>query len=210
MRPSPILRGAAVVGLLVWGAPACRTLAGPEASARSYAQALRDGRTTDAYALTSAEFRGRVSAEAFAERYGDPARRAERAAEVDRALAQLHAEGPGIALVREGEIWRVDEPAPAAEGPSQTLQNFLDAAERGDFAAAYALLSESWRGRYSPERLQQDFEREPLSRERLARARRALAQSPVISGSSVDYPLGEGKAVRLVREGGAFRVAALE
>jgi len=107
---------------------------------------------------------------------------------------------------------------PVAEGPASSaetgsaavLRRFLDAADRGDFEAAYPLLSERWRARYTPERLKQDFALEPRAKDLLARARTALKGSPREVGEVVEYPIGDGSAVRLVREGGAFKIAALE
>lgn len=95
-------------------------------------------------------------------------------------------------------------------GPSEVLSRFLDAAESGDFDAAYQMMSGSWRARYTPERLKQDFAREPLARERLARARAALSAPPLARDGWAEFPIGDGKSVRLIREEGVFRVVALE
>ncbi len=101
-------------------------------------------------------------------------------------------------------------PNSSGSGPSEALIRFLDAVEAGDFDAAYRMMAGSWRARYTPQRLQQDFEGEPLARERVARARAALASPPIVRDNSAEFSLGDGKAVRLVREEGIFRVAALE
>lgn len=98
----------------------------------------------------------------------------------------------------------------AADAPSDVLGRFLDAAQSGDFEEAYQWLAGSWRARYTPARLKEDFEREPLGPDRIARARAAMKAAPLIHGDSAEFPIGEGKAVRLVREVGGFRVAALE
>src|SRR6266852_5991623 len=60
------------------------------------------------------------------------------------------------------------------ETSDQVLGQFLDAAEEGDFDSAYQLLAGSWRARYTPARLKQDFELEPRAKELVARARSAL------------------------------------
>jgi len=99
--------------------------------------------------------------------------------------------------------------APTATA-TEALAAFITAAKTGDFDRAYALLSGDWRARYTPERLKSDFEAEPLAKDRLERARVALAQPPVVRGDVAEFPIGAGKAVRLVKEGGNFRVAALE
>jgi hypothetical protein len=171
---------------------------------------LREGRVDDAYALTSTEYRGQVSAERFRQSYAGAAAREQRAAGVDAALSQLRAQGPGIGLVAEGGGWRIEDPQPTADDPAVTLQKFLDAVDRGDFASAYGLLAAPWRARYTPQRLKEDLALEPLGRERMARARHALGTAAVLRGDGAEWPLGEGKAVRLIREDGAFRVVSLE
>jgi len=107
---------------------------------------------------------------------------------------------------------------PVSEGPPSSpdagsaavLRRFLDAADVGDFDTAYQLLTESWRARYTPERLKRDFALEPRAKDLLARARVALKGSAREVADGVEYPIGDGSAVRLVREGGAFKIAALE
>jgi len=101
-------------------------------------------------------------------------------------------------------------PSSAETGSAAVLQRFLDAADRGDFETAYELLSQIWRVRYTPERLKRDFALEPRAKDLLGRARTALKGSAKEEGDVVEYPIGDGNAVRLVREGGAFRIAALE
>ncbi len=98
----------------------------------------------------------------------------------------------------------------STQAASEVLADFIAAADSQDFERAYRLLSGPLRARYTPERLRRDFEEEPLAKDRLERARQALRQGPSVRGDVADFPLGSGKAVRLVREDGTFRVAALE
>jgi len=102
----------------------------------------------------------------------------------------------------------------ASERPNQAagevLAEFIAAAEARDFERAYLLLCGALRARYTPERLQRDFDNEPLAKERLERARQALRQEATLRGDFAEFPVGAGKAVRLVREDGTFRVASLE
>ena len=115
-------------------------------------------------------------------------------------------------------LWMIFAGCRTASSPSaaptatatEALAAFIEAANAGDFDRAYALLSGDWRARYTPERLRSDFEAEPLAKERLERARVASAQAPVVRGDVAEFPIGAGKAVRLVKENGNFRVAALE
>ena len=201
----PVLAALAACALLA----GCRTVPGPEGVVGQYAQALQENRLDDAYALTSSDTRTSVSRDAFFARYETPARRQARAGVLLGAVASLRVCSPEVEAVREGDAWRVREPPPE-EGARQVLSHFLEAADKGDFATAYRLLSSPLRARYTPERLARDFAAEPLARERLARAREALPGPLLVDGADARLSLGEGKAVRLVREGGAFRVAALE
>jgi len=188
----------------------CRTLSGPEEAGHAYARALREGRLDEAYEMTSVDYRRRVSADTFQKRYQDEIARNERANSVEAALVQLKAQAPELFFIREGEAWKIEDPVPDTSGPSLALEQFVEAVERGDFVAAYDLLSASWRARYSPDRLKEDFDREPLARERLDRAKRALGGHALFKEQTAEYPLGDGKAVRLVREGGAYKISALE
>lgn len=150
-----------------------------------------------------------MSRDAFAARYAEEARRQERAAAALEAAKSMTARSGELELVLEGGAWRIEEIAPTG-GPREALAQFLAAVELGDFSSAYQMLAGSWRARYTPERLRADFEIEPLARERLARARAALSSEPRWNGEWVQFPLGEGRAVRLVREGGVFKVGGLE
>jgi hypothetical protein len=191
---------------------ACRTPAPvPEAAAHSYARALREGRLDDAWAQVALSQReAGLDREAFAQRYAEPRAREARAEEVLGALPALELRAGPLALVREEGAWWVREPLQAPPGAREALEAFIDAAQAGDFERAWTLLAAPLRARYSPSRLEDDFRKEPLSRERLERARAALGTPPVLEGDEARFELGEGRAVRLVREGDVYRVAALE
>lgn len=91
------------------------------------------------------------------------------------------------------------------------LVRFLDAAEAGRFDDALACLAAPLRARYSAQRLEADFSLEPLAKQRLARARRALAQGTLsLDDGAARLPLDNGRQLRLVREAEAWKVAALE
>lgn len=87
---------------------------------------------------------------------------------------------------------------------------FVSAAEKKDFESAYGQLSGALRARYTPQRLASDFSAEPLAVERLARVKAALAAPLRVIGNSAELPLGDGRAFRLVKEDGEWKVAALE
>lgn len=177
----------------------------PTAVTLAFADALEARRLDDAYALLAPEGRGTI--EAFRSRYADAGARARRVEELRASAPGLRAVGDAVTVVDSGG-WKIVDASPAEA--RETLQQFLTAAERGDFTAAYRLLSGAWRAQYTPERFARDFEAEPLAKERLARARVAATRPGQPQGDSVLFPIGDGKAVKLVREDGAFRVAALE
>lgn len=97
------------------------------------------------------------------------------------------------------------------DGSARTLVSFLGAVDAGDFDTAYRLLSGRWRARLTPERLQDDlWEGGAVARDRLARARMAAGGPAIREDGEARFPIGGGKAVRLVWEGNAWKVDALE
>lgn len=184
----------------------CAHTAGPTEVASAYARALEENRLADAYALTNAPPEAR---QAFLEHYTDASARQNRVAEVRAAIPELQARAPGLALVQTKEGWRIVEEKPA-DAPRQALGRFLEAVKAGDWSTAWSLLSAPLRARYTPERLRDDFEREPLAAERLSRARLALKGPVRVTASGAEFPIGQERAVRLVREAGEYRVAAIE
>jgi hypothetical protein len=99
----------------------------------------------------------------------------------------------------------------APGGPRDTLEQFLVAAESAKFEAAYRLLSSRLRGRYTPARLAEDFSQvKEQAHDNLARARLALASSPQVGERRAEFPIVEGKAVRLVLEDDGWKLESLE
>jgi hypothetical protein len=178
----------------------------PVSVAEAYARALDEGRLQDAYALTSGGPEGEA---AFLERYADETTRRERAAAVRAGTAVLEARAPSLTLARDEQGWRVVESRPA-DVPRAALSRFLDTVESRDWKAAWSQLAAPLRARYTPERLREDFEREPLARERLRRARLALDAPVRVGAGEALFPLGDNRAVVLVLEDGEYRVAAIE
>ena len=180
---------------------------GPEAIARDFASKLGQGDLERAWLLSTG-----LSRQAFFARYADPSLRQGRAEAVQKAAAGQA--GPsGLQLTFAADGWRVQEAPDAQTGEAalqKTLSEFLDAAERRDFPAAWTMLSARWRARYTPARLQSDFDAEPQVKERLARARAALAGPWKVDRDSAALGLGEGRTLKLEREGLLWRVAALE
>ena len=196
--------------LLALAATGCAHTPGPSEVAASYAQALEENRLADASALTSTPAEARPAfLEHYLEHYGDASVRQARAKEVREALPALQARAPALSLVQVKEGWRVVEEKPE-DAPRAALKGFLDAVEAGNWNKAWSLLSDPLRARYTPERLREDFKREPLSAERMSRARLALEGNVRVTASGAEFPVGTGRAVRLVREAGEYRVAAIE
>ncbi|MFL5352743.1 hypothetical protein [Archangium sp.] len=187
-------------------APGCAHVPGPQEVASSYARALEENRLEDAYALTNAPPDAR---QPFLEHYGNASVRQARVAEVRAALPELQARAPALTLLRGKQGWRVLEEAPA-DAPREAMERFLDAVDASDWATAWSLLSGPVRARYTPERLREDFKREPLAAERVRRARLALRGQVKVTGVEAEFPVGQERAVRLVREAGEYRVSALE
>lgn len=187
-------------------APGCAHVSGPREVASSYARALEENRLEEAYALTNAPPDAR---QPFLEHYANASVRQARVAEVRAALPELQARAPGLTLLQGKQGWRVVEEEPA-DAPREALKHFLDAVEASDWATAWSLLSEPLRARYTPERLREDFKREPLAAERLRRARLALKGPVKLTGAEAEFLMGKDRAVRLVREAGEYRISAIE
>jgi len=203
-----VLVAAVCAGSLVSCAHFGPAPAGPEGVARAYAEALEQNRLDAALELSTG-----LDAKRFRELYAAEAVRSARAAAV-RAAADGSSSG-ALKLVLEDGAWRVQELEPAKpqvqEQAANVLQQFLDAADAGRFDAALSLLSASWRNKYTAKRFEDDFGKEPQAKERLARARSALERGGwIVDAGGAQLPLGEGRAVRLEREGDAYRVVALE
>lgn len=180
---------------------------GPEASSRAYAQALEQGRLDDAFASTTG-----IDRETFDARYASSADRDHRAKEL---LAAADGQPAPVKLELSGSGWKVVETTTAAE-PSdaalakKALEAFLAAVDAQDFDKAYRRLSAPLRARYTPERLKADFATEPKAKERLDRIRASLDGKWQLTADGATLPLGEGKRVKLTREGGDLFVGAIE
>jgi hypothetical protein len=179
---------------------------GARAAAQSYAQALEsDWRQGEGWVVGGAS-------PAWVAFYTDESNRQAKARNIQAALAG-QSDAPGLLMEYAQGQWRVVD-----SGPAQSLQaaadaillRFLQAADEGDFKTAWTLLAPSLRSRYTPARLKEDFQNEPKSQERLGRVKAAAGQKWQATSEGAEQVLGEGKSVKLVREGDAWRVAALE
>ncbi|XSF00129.1 hypothetical protein VZL07_01575 [Pseudomyxococcus flavus] len=178
----------------------------PEAVAEAYARALEEGRVGEAFALTAS---GPGEEAAFLERYSDAEARTARAAAVRAGASELEARAPSLTVAQTPQGWRVVEARPA-DVPRAALRLFIERVEARDWKSAWSQLSGPLRARYTPERFREDFERDPLAKERLRRARLALNTHVRVGAGEAVFPLGDDRAVRLVLEDGEYRVAAIE
>ncbi|AEI67330.1 hypothetical protein [Corallococcus macrosporus] len=184
----------------------CATTREPTSVAEAYALALEEGRVQDAYALTAG---GPDDEAVFLERYADAEARSARAADVRTGAPLLEARAPSLTVAQTPEGWRVVEARPT-DVPRAALRRFIDNVEAREWKAAWGQLAGPLRARYTPERLREDFEREPLARERLRRAKLALNTHVRVGAGEAVFPLGDERAVRLVLEDGEYRIAAIE
>ncbi len=178
----------------------------PTSVAEAYARALEEGRVREAFALTVG---GPDEEVAFLERYSDPQARGARAADVRAGATLLEARAPSLTVAQSKQGWRIVEARPA-DVPRAALRRFVDTVEARDWQSAWSQLTGALRARYTPERLREDFEREPLAKERLRRARLALNTHVRVGAGEAVFPLGDERAVRLVLEDGEYRIAAIE
>lgn len=174
----------------------------PSARFRAYAEALREGRLADAWALTRPELRAAVGEQAFEKRWADPRARIRAADAVDAAVDRLAAAAPELARSRA-----TTERIAAAR---KVLLAFVKAASTRRFSAVYPLLDAALRSRYTPARLARDFQRAPKAAERVRRAELAASGPAVVHGERVLFPLGPSDAVMLVEEADGFKLASLE
>jgi hypothetical protein len=108
---------------------------------------------------------------------------------------------------------------PRPSGLSETagraaLEQLARAVRGGHWIDAWVLLSARWRAAATPARLAADYrDAGPVAREAADRVLDLLRSgAPLVSPGpgKLELPLGPGRAARLVAEGGAWRVDALE
>jgi hypothetical protein len=90
-------------------------------------------------------------------------------------------------------------------GPASTLERYSQALDKNQYGAAYEMMSESFRAKHSKEdfiRMMKDNKRE--ARETAARLRGPGGKLEV----SAEFTYGFGDSMRLVQEGGRWRIAS--
>ena len=208
----------ALAGVLGCGAGGAAS--GPREALRSYALALREGRTKDAYALLSVEARGRVSLTEFERMVAENGREVEdisasllAPSEVPRVTATLTSpDGERLLLVYEGDGWRIDGSALdlySQETPEAALASFVRAFNNKRYDVLWRFVPETKREGLSVEQLKQAWEGE--QRQQVEQLTQALEASlpnlrVEVLGTRATVAYGAGGTVELVHELGAWRI----
>ncbi len=211
-----VLRGALV--LLVVAGCAHSQPSGPEATLRAFGDALRAGRTDQAYALMSADYRRTHDREAFAHSLGPDVTRA--AARLRDAKLELRADveladGERLTLVEEPDGWRfAHDPLDVypQQAPDEALRSFLRAVERKRWEVVLRFIPQRYRNTITADALKQRWEGDRAAelKQQLAAVRAHLDEPIELSGDEARLPVGERKQVRLIREDGRWKIETLE
>lgn len=218
-RALPLLLGATWAA--AWaGCAAGNASAGPRDAVREYALALREGRPADAYALLSAEARGRVSEREFERMVAENGREIEdisagllAPAEVPRVTATLTSpEGERLLLVYEDGGWRVDGSALdlyAQDTPEAALASFVRAFNNKRYDVLLRFVPDAKRDGMTEEQLRRAWDGEQRPQvEQLTQALGASLPSLRVEvlGTRATAAYGTGGTVELVHERGAWRI----
>ena len=210
-----LVAGAAGVGV-AGCAPHLGT--GPDETLRTFADAVRAGRSDAAYALMSADYKKAHDRDAFA-RSLDPAvvRAAGRLARGPielRAEVEL-ADGERLALVREPGGWRfARDPLDLypQRAPDDALRSFIRAVEHKRWEVVLRFLPQRFRSTITTEKLKERWEGAGAGelKAQLVVVKAHLDEPLELSGDEARLPVGERKQVKLVREESLWRVETLE
>lgn len=213
------MRAATTVWPAVLTAVACAH-AGPEDTLDAYARALEAGDAEAVYALSDPETQATLDPADLARFMAKNPATVRRAAtalrdrhEVGRVTVRS-SRGDVFELVRVDGEWRVAEgplPVPRLDTPEHALATFFFAA-RGHLSLLRRTMPASDRARFASDarlgaHLHAEQPRIEAAREALEPLRPGMAR---IEGELAEIPWGEGRAVRLAREDGAWRVVDLE
>jgi len=226
--PGAMTRGAAAAvafcaGLLA-GATGCahHTAEGPGATVGAFGAALARGDYRGAYALTSSDFRTRVSFEAFAAPLlADPAGTKALGQALDTEAAhvqprvEVDSEAAGaVPLVVEDGRWRIDGPAAVElwgqSTPRSALRSFVRALDQRRYDIVLRLVPNRYRGGLTADalRIYWEEQRKEDGRALLARLRAALEAPITETGDEARMPYGNGAPgeVRFLREDGRWKI----
>src|SRR4051812_37869342 len=191
----------------------------PAATMVSFGAALARGDLRGAYQLTSVAFQRRMPYEAFAA--GVNAAGAEPAALGQRLVAEAATVAPRVELtlqlgeqvplVLENGRWRGDGPVYEAWGqstPRAAVRTFIRALDARRYDVVLRLVPDRYHAGLSADRLRAFWEGDQKNTHQALVARlRAAAQAPLTeTGDEARLLVAPDRVVRLVREGGRWRI----
>jgi hypothetical protein len=192
--------------------------AGPQETLRAFADAVRAGRTDDAYALMSADYRKSHDRDAFARSLGPAEQRA--AGRIGKGRVELRAEveladGERLALVQEPEGWRfARDPLDLypQRAPDEALRSFVRAVERKRWDVVLRFIPQRFRSTITADSLKERWDGAGAGelKAQLVVVKAHLDEPMELSGDEARLPVGERKQVKLIREEGVWRVETLE
>lgn len=215
------MRSAWAIGVLMLalGCGGMSAGATPESAVASFAGALRDGRTRDAYALMSEAYRRRVPLEEFERFFRDYPREVSETARTlsarrgrsEQEARIAYGEGEQLRLVREGGDWRVATDVVDfydQSTPRVALRSFVRAMERRRYDVVLRLIPEADREGMSEPRMREAWEGEGREEvERLLANLRAALDNPIEEvGDRATMIYGDRFRVQFVREDGDWRI----
>ncbi len=221
-----MLFGLALVSLV--GGPGCNGASAmpkaPQDALREYAQALKTGKTRQAYELLSSEARATLSYERFhALAMLSPDQAKELATAVDagpadtRITALITApNGESLLLVLEDGEWRLDESAvdPYSQtSPRAALYSFVRAFKQNRYDVLLRLAPGEDRGALSPDALREAWqgERKTELQRLIAALEAALPSAPIeVEGDRARMSYGTAGEAVLIREGGLWKIEELK
>ena len=210
-----VFAGCALIGCVAGKEPR-----DPRDALRSYALALRESRTADAYALLSQEAQARLSYADFSRMVAENGREIDdvsagllQPAEASRVTATLTSpDGDTLLLVYEGDAWRVDGSALnlySQDSPAVALQSFVRAFDNQRYDVLLRFVPESKREGLTREQLERAWKGEQREQvERLTQALKASLPNVRIEiiGDRATAAYGAGGTVELIHEQGAWRI----
>jgi hypothetical protein len=191
---------------------------GPADTLHAFAEAVRSGRTDDAYALMSADYKKSHDRDAFAHSLGPADQRA--AGRLARGRIELRAEieladGERLELVQEPDGWRfARDPLDLypQRAPDEALRSFLRAVERKRWDVVLRFIPQRFRATITADSLKDRWDGQGAGelKAQLAAVKAHLDEPMELTGDEARLPVGERKQVKLIREEGVWRVETLE
>ncbi|MGZ3408028.1 MAG: hypothetical protein ACXVAN_16365 [Polyangia bacterium] len=192
--------------------------AGPAETLRAFADAVRAGRTADAYALMSADYRKTHDKDAFVRGLSPADQRS--AGQLAKGRVALRAEveladGERLELVQEPDGWRfARDPLDVypQRAPDEALRSFVRAVERKRWDVVLRFIPQRYRSTITADSLKERWDGAGAGelKAQLLVVKAHLDEPMELAADEARLPVGERKQVKLVREEGVWRVETLE